>query len=116
MIPNAPIGHPNMRVTKVITFDEVDFPSHPDANADIVAAVQESANVVFLKELAKYCCDKDENLNVICESFQISPEEIVGISNDPSVIIEQADTSRLRIPLRGEIRREALAILSNRGL
>lgn len=116
MIPNAPIGHPNMRVTKVITFDEVDFPSHPDANADIVAAVQESANVVFLKELAKYCCDKDENLNVICESFQISPEEIVGISNDPSVIIEQADTSRLRIPLAGEIRREALAILSNRGL
>ena len=32
MIPNAPAGQPNMRVTKVITYDMVDFPSHRDAD------------------------------------------------------------------------------------
>lgn len=114
MIPNAPRNQPNMRVSKVITFDMVDYPSHHDANADIVARIQESANVIFLKELAKYCVDQSENLNVVCESFEISTDEIMGINNG-SIIIEQAD-SRIHLPLQGDIRREALSILRNRGI
>jgi len=114
MIPNAPRNQPNMRVTKVITFDLVDFPSHQEANADIIARVQESANVIFLKELAKYCVDQNENLNVVCESFEISTDEIMGIQNG-SIIVEQAN-SRIHIPLQEDIRREALSILMNRGM
>ena len=113
MIPNAPSNQPNMRVTKMITADMVDFPSHHDANADIVARIQESANVVFLKELSKYCVEQDENMRVICESFEISTDEVMGIHNG-NIIIEQAD-SKIHIPLKGEIRREALSILMDRG-
>jgi hypothetical protein len=109
MIPNAPMNAPNMRVSKVITFDMVDFPSHQEANADI-DPVQEST-VIFLKELAKYCCEQDENMAVVCESFEISPSEIITISNDASIICEQADTSKIIIPLKSDIRREALSIL-----
>lgn len=115
MLPNAPINQPNMRVTKVITWDMVDFPSHVGADADIVARVQESANVIFLKELSKYCVEQDENLQVVCESFQISPAELMGIHNG-SIIVEQADCSRLHIPLKGDIRREAISILNGKGL
>lgn len=110
MIPNAPVNQPNMRVSKVITFDMVDFPSHAGAQADIVPSVHmESANVIFLKELANYCCEQDENMRVVCESFQFSTDEIMGIK-DGSIVVEQAD-SRIHIPLKGDIRREALSIL-----
>ena len=109
MVPNAAPGRPNMRVNKVITFDMVDFPSHQEANADI-DPVQEGT-VIFLKELAKYCCEQDENMAVVCESFEISPNEIMTISKDASIICEQADTSKIIIPLKSDIRREALSIL-----
>ena len=110
MIPNAPIGQPNMRVTKVITYDMVDFPSHENADGDIAPIVHQEGNVIFLKELAKYCANQSEDLKVVCESFQISPDELMGIHNE-SIIVEQADGCKMRIPLRGEIRREALNIL-----
>jgi hypothetical protein len=87
----------------------VDFPSHQEANADI-DPVQEGT-VIFLKELAKYCCEQDENMAVVCESFEITPNEIMTISKDASIIMEQADTSKIIIPLKSDIRREALSIL-----
>lgn len=109
-IPNAPAGQANIRVTKFITADAVDFPSHQQAEADI-KRIQESCNVIFLKELAKYCTEQDENMRVVCESFMISPEEIMGI-HEGSIIIEQADMSKMRIPLKGDIRREAISIIN----
>lgn len=114
MIPNAPMNQPNMRVSKVITFDMVDFPSHAGAVSDIVPTVHMEGSVVFLKELAKYCCEQDENMKVVCESFQIDTNEIVGINNG-SIVIEQADTSKIHIPLKGDIRKEALSIIMEGG-
>lgn len=105
MIPNAPAGQPNIRVARFITVDWVDFPSHEGADGDIREAIMESANVLFLKELAKYACEKDETLAVVCESFQFSPEEITGIANE-SICIQEQSGAHIRIPLRGEIRRE----------
>lgn len=123
MIPNAPRNMPNIRVSKVITFDLVDFPSHPNADADIAPGiVTESAiitpeavgQIIFLKELAKYCTEKDENLRVVCESFQISTDEIMGINNG-NIVIEQA-ASRIMIPLEGDVRREALSYIMEGGM
>ena len=105
----------NMR--PVITFDMVDFPSHDGAEADITPSVhmESYSNVVFLKELAKYCCEQDKDgLSVVCESFQISTDEIMGI-HDGSIVIEQCD-STIHIPLKGKIRQEALSIIMERGI
>ena len=111
MIPNAPVNQPNMRVSKVITFDMVDFPSHAGAQADITPTPYQEGAVIFLKELAKYCCEQDEGMKVVCESFQFSTDEIMGIHNG-SIVFQEADTnSRVHIPLRGDIRKEALSIL-----
>jgi hypothetical protein len=101
-----------MRVSKVITFDMVDFPSHAGAQADITPSLH-MESVVFLKELANYCCEQDENMRVVCESFQFSTDEIMGIQNG-SIVVEQAD-SKIHIPLRGDIRKEALSIIMEGG-
>lgn len=114
MVPNAAPGRPNMRVNKVITFDMVDFPSHQDADADIIP-VQESATIVFLADLAKYCVQQDENLRCVCESFEISPDEVFGI-RDGSIEIHQPDSSKILIPMEKSIRREAISILSGKGI
>jgi hypothetical protein len=111
-IPNAGIGQPNIRVSKFITADAVDFPSHQEAEADIQRYTEAATQVLFLKELSKYCVDQDENMKVVCESFEISPEEIMGIQNE-SIIVEQCDGSMMAFPLRGDVRREALSILKN---
>lgn len=115
MIPNAPIGRPNMRVTKVITYDMVDFPSHRNADGDVKPIVHQEGNIIFLNQLAKYCVDQSENLKVVCESFEISPEELMGINTDGEMEITTIDNARIRIPLENEIRREALNILMKRG-
>ena len=113
MIPNAPMNQPNMRVSKVITFDMVDFPSHAGAEADITPKLQMEGAVVFLKELAKYCCDQDETMKVVCESFEISTDEIMGIENG-NIVIEQA-ASKIHIPMKGDIKKEALSIIMEGG-
>ena len=111
-IPNAGIGQPNIRVSKFITADAVDFPSHQEAEADIQRYTEAATQVLFLKELSKYCVEQDENMRVVCESFEITPEELMGIQNE-SIIVEQCDGSRMAFPLRGDVRREALSILKN---
>jgi hypothetical protein len=124
MIPNARPNSPNIRVNKVITFDCVSFPSHHDANADITPRVMTEGyqmnlegdengygRVVFLQELAQYCADKDENMNVIMESFEISLDEITGIANG-NIIVDSHDQSRIVVPLRGDTYREAMGILN----
>ena len=113
MIPNAPVNQPNMRVSKVITFDMVDFPSHAGAEADITPKLQMEGAVVFLKELAKYCCEQDETMKVVCESFEISTDEIMGIENG-NIVIEQA-ASKIHIPMKGDIKKEALSIIMEGG-
>lgn len=118
MIPSASPNQPNMKVSKVITFDMVDFPSHQEANADIIPEshtkdFHQEGTVIFLKELAKYCCEQDEHLGVVCESFEITPEEIYGI-RDGRIMVNSIDRSKIEIPLMGNIRREALAIIQGR--
>lgn len=115
MIPNASITQPNIRISKMITADLVDYPSHEGADADIQARIMESySETIFLKELAKYCVNSDESMKVVCESFEISPDEIFGITNTGSIIMEGCDSSRIHIPLKGEILTEAMHILRSR--
>lgn len=115
MIPNAPSGQPNIRVSKFITADMVDFPSHPNADAEIEKTITEYAQVAQLQEIAKYCAEQDEAMRVVCESFEFSPEDIHGLimtgTDDVAMDIVQSNKSRIIIPMRSDIRREAANIL-----
>lgn len=111
MVPNASHNQPNMRVNKVITFDMVDYPSHQEADADIpVTPTMESANIVYLKDFAKYCAENDENTQVVMESFELSMDELMGIQ-EGTLKFEQKDGSKIWLPLKGDIRKEALNFL-----
>jgi hypothetical protein len=95
----------------------VDFPSHEDAEADI-KPVQESTDicqVIFLQDLAKYCVEQSETLRCVCESFEITPEEVYGI-RDGSIEIHQRDSSKILIPMEKQIRREAISIILGKGI
>lgn len=111
MIPNASVGQPNIRVSKFITADMVDFPSHPEADAHIEKQISEYATVSGLQDLARYCVEQDESMQVLCESFEFTPDEIYGITENASIIVTPKDNSRILVPLRSDIRREALSIL-----
>ena len=114
MIPNAGPNEANIRVTKFITADWVDYPSHQGADGDVKSIITECSNVIFLREMAKYACEQSEELKAVCEAFQFSKDEIYGI-NDGSIIIEQPE-STVRIPFTRDIRREILSELSRKGL
>ena len=113
MNPNAMMNQPNMKVSKVITFDWVDYPSHEGADGNISNIQMES--VIFLNELAKYCVQQSETMQVVCESFQFTSDEITGIDNG-SIIFNTHDNAKIHIPLKGDIRREAMSILTSKGL
>jgi hypothetical protein len=65
--------------------------------------------------LAKYCVDQSENLQVVCESFEITPDELTSVHNG-NLVVDTNDGARIRIPLENEIRREAMNILMKRGI
>lgn len=116
MIPNAPSSQPNIRVSKFITADMVDFPSHPNADAEIEKTVMEYAYSAQIKDLAKYCAEKDETMQVIMESFEFTQDDINGmimspVEETPIMEFAQSDKSRILIPMRSDIRREAANIL-----
>lgn len=122
MIPNAPANAPNMRVTKVITYDAVDFPSHRDADGDVKPkqyneSYEYEGDVVFMRELAQYCTESSECMHAVCESFQITPEDITGITKQGDIVVEQHTPINIaKMILRPEesIRNEALNILRGR--
>ena len=70
--------------------------------------------VIFLNQLARYCVDQDENLRIVCESFEISPAELFGINSNGQLEVVTTDNAKIRIPLQNEIRREAMNILMKR--
>lgn len=116
MIPNAPSSQPNIRVSKFITADMVDFPSHPNADAEIEKTVMEYAYSAQIKDFAKYCAEKDEQMQVIMESFEFTQDDINGmimspVEETPIMEFAQSDKSRILIPMRSDIRREAANIL-----
>lgn len=112
MNPNAKPNEPNIRVSKVITADMVDFPSHREADAEIEKKITEYAQVVDMANLARFCAEQDEALKVVCESFEITPDEIIGLSDSGnSIAVSSKDNAKILIPMRSDIRREAANIL-----
>lgn len=121
MIPNAPATQPNIRVARFITADMVDFPSHRDADGDIRPITEsaevtvDTATIIFLKQLAQYACQQDTVMQAVCESFQISLDEVAGINNG-SIMITENTGGKMFIPLKGDIRREVISELTKRGM
>ena len=93
-------GEPTVFVKKLITYDFVGFQSHPEALAEINQPLQESVaknviqnelhdRVIFLDELAKMVANNNEETQLLCEAFDLSIDDVVGITENGSVVIQE---------------------------
>lgn len=86
-------------VNKLICYDWVLYPSHPEAMAKIHQPLMESVNeaaryagakVIFLKELAQMAANNSRETEFLCESFGLTIDDVVGItSTGNSVVIAE---------------------------
>lgn len=95
-------GQPIVNVRKLITYDWVLFPSHPEAEARIKQPIQEAvdqfkdANItmIFFPQLAQIAAASSKETEMLCESFGLNIEDVVGVTSTGNslVIQENANT------------------------
>lgn len=91
------MGRMIVYVSKLITYDWVLYPSHPEAEAIMNQPHMESvikeaekyagAKVIFLKELAQMAANNSREMEYICEAFDISFDNIVGLTSTGNSIV-----------------------------
>jgi hypothetical protein len=112
---------PTVMVKKLITYDWVLFPSHAEALAKIDQPIQESVDVIeeatnskFIpfKELAQMAANNSEETAWLCESFGLSMDNVIGIMNNGSTVVQ--DRKNLYVqPLSNKIiKKKTLSILN----
>ena len=94
-------------VRKLICYDWVLYPSHAEAmgklNQPLMESVQRvvdkaaayaGAKVIFLKELAQMAANNSRETQLLCESFGLTIDDVVGItSTGNSVVIQENATN-----------------------
>ena len=93
---------PTVFVRKLITYDWVLFPSHARAFADIKQPILESAriqeaadtlsnmagsSIVYLAELAKMAANNDKQVQWLCESFNITENDLLGVTETGNSVV-----------------------------
>lgn len=89
-------GRPVVYVRKLITYDWVLFPSHPEAEAEIKQPVMESVNtleknanikIVFFPELAKIAANSSKETEWLCESFGLNIDDVIGLTDTGNSVV-----------------------------
>lgn len=91
-------GKPIVMVKKLITYDFVGYPSHPDALGKITQPVMESVNtvgnsynckIIFFDDLAKMAANNSKETQWLCESFGLGIDSVVGLTNSGDSLVIQ---------------------------
>jgi hypothetical protein len=96
-------GKPVVMVRKLITYDWVLYPSHPEAMAKISQPIQESVDeaskalnctIILFPELARMAVMSSKETEWLCESFGLDVKDVVGLTSTGNslVINEGANT------------------------
>jgi hypothetical protein len=90
---------PQVFVKRLITYDAVLFPSHPEAEASIKPGIlQESVDfmqnaiqstIIFFKELAQMAANKLVQPELLCESFGLTIDDVVGVTESGNSLVIQ---------------------------
>lgn len=93
---NRKNGKPVVFVRKLITYDWVLYPSHKYAQARINQPLQESVDtaaelastkIIKWPELAQMAAQNDEAADFICESFGLTKNDIVGVTESGNSVV-----------------------------
>lgn len=109
-------GMPLVFVKKLICYDWVLYPSHPEAMARINQPMMESVEgsvenydnctIIYLGELARMAAHSSKETEWLCESFGLSIEDVVGVtSTGNSVVIKEGANTYIQ-PLSDKIVRQ----------
>jgi hypothetical protein len=113
-------GRPVVNVKKLITYDWVCYPSHAEALGKITQPLTESVNVlekttgskvVFLKELAKMAANDSRETEWLCESFGLTVDDVVGLTSDGSVVVQENSNLYIQPLIQKNIRTKTQNIL-----
>ena len=96
-------GKPTIILTRLITYDWVNYPSHSDALAELNQPLMESANqteyfkntfgntMITFNELRDMLRSDSDEMKLLCESFHINADNIVGMCGNSAVVQENAN-------------------------
>lgn len=109
-------GQPLVDVKKLITYDYVLFPSHKEALGNVNRSYNESGvnylqkaingDIIFFDELAKGVAKDSEGAQILCESFGLTNDDIIGVtSTGNSVVLKEKDNIYIS-PITNEIARK----------
>ena len=83
-------------VRKLVTYDWVLYPSHQEAMGKLNQPLMESAKqlenetgvkIVYFKDLARMAAGNSEETKMLCEAFQLTEEDIIGVTNTGNSIV-----------------------------
>lgn len=116
-------GRPVVFVKKLITYDWVLYPSHPEAMAKITQPRMESVDdaakytgttIIFFPELAKMAAANSKETAWLCESFGLSEEDLVGVtSTGNSVVVTEGANTYIQPLNDSRIRAKTKSILTD---
>lgn len=99
-------GVPTVHVRKLVTYDWVLYPSHKEAMAQInqphMESVQEAADytnctIIYFPELARMAAASSRETEWLCESFGLTPDNLVGLTNTGnSVVISEGKNTYIQ--------------------
>ncbi len=89
-------GSDTVMVRKLVTYDWVLYPSHKEAmgklNQPLMESVKEcekatGVKIVYFPELAKMAAGNSEETKMLCEAFQLTPEDIIGVTASGNSVV-----------------------------
>lgn len=95
-------GRPVVFVNKLICYDWVLYPSHPEAMAKIHQPLMEAvdqaskyagAKIIFLKELAQMAANNSKETEWLCESFGLTIDDVIGVTNTGNSVVIQENSN-----------------------
>lgn len=108
-------GKPFVDVKKLITYDYVLFPSHKEALGNVnrpfaesVQTVEKAINgsIIFFEELAKDVAKDSEEAQILCESFGLSNDDIIGVTSTGNSVVIKEKSNIYVTPITNEIARK----------
>ena len=107
-------GKPFVEVKKLITYDYVLFPSHKEAlgivnkpYAESVKTVEKATNssIIFFEELAKEAIKSSEDAQIICEAFNLTDQDIIGLTSTGNSVVLKENKNIYVCPITNEMAR-----------
>lgn len=102
------MNRPVVNVNKLICYDWVLYPSHPEAMGKLNQPIQEATEVlekesgtkiIYFNELAQMVANDSKETELLCESFGLNIDDVIGITNTGNSLVIQENANLYMQPI-----------------